>query len=78
MVGEQCVSVDVVEVACRGGRAARGEFPDLRGIETKEVIQPLLDWVTISITDGLIEGDLMQDASCESSLKEALTAWLIQ
>ena len=71
MVAEQRVSVDEVQLALRGVRET--PFQSVRlgcGIEAKQVVQPPLDWVPVSVPDWLVQTDFVESAAaayCRSS-----------
>lgn len=45
-------------------RAARDEPGDVETVQTEQIIQPLLHSVSWSVPDGLMEGNLVERASC--------------
>ena len=67
MVGEQGVSVHIVEVAGVGVRASILQLVNFLGcFQAKQVIQPFLNGVIESITDWLIQSHLLKLSSCHS------------
>ena len=63
VVTEQCVSVDVIQVArCRkwttGYDARHGS-----DVKTKQLVQPAFDGVAVSVSNRLVEGDFVERAT---------------
>lgn len=46
-------------------RAARDDPGDVEAVQAQEIIQPLLHRVPRGISDGLVQGHLVQSASCK-------------
>lgn len=53
-------------------RAARDDPGDVEAVQAQEIIQPLLHGVPRSVSDGLVQGHLMQGASCRSCTGHSL------
>ena len=69
MVREQSVSVDVVELTLTGmWEAKRETVLVLRCIKTEQVVQPALNWVSLSIPDWLIQTSFKQRPTSEVTL----------
>ncbi len=66
MVGEERISVDVVQVA-RGGVGRSGQDArDARRVQAQQVVEPRLDGVTVGVTDRLVQRHLAQRAACNT------------
>ena len=62
MVAKKCVSVDIVKVTLVGVRKSLLEPVNFfRAIKAQEVIQPLLNWIAVSIPDWLVKRDFFQE-----------------
>lgn len=56
-----------IQITSLWKRAARNKPGDVQTVQTQKLIQPLLYRVCWSIADGLVEGDLVERASCEQT-----------
>ena len=61
VVGEEGISVDVVEIAGAGGGAARGDADHVTGVQAKQVVQPFLHLIAVTVPDGFIQSHLVKD-----------------
>ena len=62
VVGEEGISVDVVEVAGAGGGAAGGDADHVTCVQTQQVVQPFLHLIAVTVPDGLVQSHLVKDA----------------
>lgn len=53
-----------IQVAGLRKRAAGDEPGDVETVQTQKLVEPLFDGVSWSVADGLVEGDLVERASC--------------
>lgn len=53
-----------IQVAGLRKWAAGDEPGNVETVQTQELVEPLFDGVSWSVADGLVEGDLVEGASC--------------
>ena len=69
MIREQSVSVHEVQVALIRVRTPSLELIDFFGcLQTQQVVEPLLNGVVVSVSDGLIKGHLLELSACREGV----------
>lgn len=53
-----------IQVTGLGQRAAGDEPGNVQAVQTQQVIEPPLNGVSWGVADGLVQGDLVERASC--------------
>ena len=73
VVGEEGISVHVVEVALVRVGATSTQLVDLLScLQAQEVIQPLFNWIVDTVTNWLVKGYFLKDASRDRDISSTL------